>query len=500
MPDARLSVLDELTEANYLIGHDDGQKYRLIIRYFYERHRAHTNYVRTDEVVEQLRRVFPEYDEATCRRHLGQLEKWKLIRLLPEQSKPANLIELRQRPRTYQAERMALRLEEMRVSLEEEGAQVASLNPSALDQLVQRIKELAEWVERRPEDPAPDDQQRTYERWHAVDATFAAFARGTEDYLSDLPRHKPRESLDYLGFIGYRDIITRYLSEYAQRLFQRREYIRYLLRKIEPLIVRLAADAAAIAAQQVRADGTLQDRGAAASRYEQAMDGLCRYFGEGGDVDVLLERAQTWVTEITRHARRLSEQHLGSTVREQTLLDLARRFVACRSLAEAQALAQVAFGATLPLHWRGDAPAPHDGEVGSQVPIIVPLQTIRRGRRQRLEQERTIDRGVDELQRMRDDALERTARARELMALFSDADLLDLARLHVNSGHLRQRILALIYRAESHGGRVSLGYQDYSIVVESPAAAEPGVIDSPDGLLILPRYRLRLVRGAAAGD
>lgn len=500
MPDTRPGVLDELTEANYLIGHEDGPKYRLIVRYFYEQYRAHSNYVRSDEIVDYVRQVFPDYDEIACRRHLDQLERWKVVRLLPEQSKPANLIELRQRPRVYQAERLALRLEELRVAIEEEDARAASINPTVLDQLLQRIVEFADYAERRPAEPGPEDQRKAYELWHAVDAAFGQFARGIEDYLSDLPRHKPREALDYLGFLGYRDVITRYLSDYAQRLFQRREYIRYLLHKIDQLRTALAADLAAVAAQQVRADGTSIDRATAQSRYERAIADLIRYFAEGGDVDVLLDRAQNWVTEVTRHARRLSEQHLGSTVREQTLLDLGRRFVACRTLAEAQGLAQIAFGATLPLHWRGEAPPPHEAQPWLEEEIIVPLQTIRRGQRQRLPQDRTVDRSAEEFARMRADAAARAARASELAALFPPDGALDLADLRLASPALRQRLLRLIYRAPAEGGRVSLGYGDWSVIVEPPVSGEMGLIDAPDGRLILPRYRLRLVRGGIAGD
>jgi uncharacterized protein (TIGR02677 family) len=134
-----------MPEANYLVGHQDGPYYRLIVRCFYERHRAHANYLRSDEIASYVQRVFPHYDEEACRRHLDQLEHWRLVRVLPEQSRPQNLLELRQRPRVYQAERLTLKLEELRVREEAAGG-AASLNPTALDQLVERVGELVQWL------------------------------------------------------------------------------------------------------------------------------------------------------------------------------------------------------------------------------------------------------------------------------------------------------------------------------------------------------------------
>ncbi|MFO7173371.1 MAG: DUF2397 family protein [Bacillota bacterium] len=95
------SPLAEMPEANYLIGHEDGPYYRLIMRYFYERHRAHAHYVRSDEIVAYVRRVFPDYDDEACRRHLAQMEAWRLVRALPEQMRPATVADLRRRPRVY---------------------------------------------------------------------------------------------------------------------------------------------------------------------------------------------------------------------------------------------------------------------------------------------------------------------------------------------------------------------------------------------------------------
>lgn len=498
MSTERRGILQEMPEANYLVGHPDGPQYRLIMRFFYDRHRAHAHYVRSDEIIEYVRGVFADYGDDACRRQLDQLAKWRLVRVLPEQSKPTSLVELRRRPRTYQAERLAVRLEELRARLETEHSAAASINPTSLGQLVERLKELTEWLPQGLTAGTPDDQRKAYELWSGLQSAFDAFARSVEDYLGDLPRHKPKEILDYLGFLVYRDVLIRYLSDYVQRLFERLGYIRHLLRSLTPLSAQLAGQLSVVSSQQVRADGSTPDPEAEQERFENDLRSFAAYFQRGGDVDVLLNMAQQWVADITRHARRLTEQHHGGTVREQTLLELGRRFSALGSLEEARWLAQVAFGATLPLHWRGDPPGFDDTCPWRQPARTVILHPVRRGSRRRRDPDETVDRTGEQIQRMLAVSAERERAALELARLFGPSGRLDLRGHCPLTATQRQQLLRLIYRALSSGGRVSVGYSNWSVTVELPADGGFASVVAPDGRLLLPRCVLRLNRGRVA--
>lgn len=501
----RQRIIQDMPEANYLIGHADGPHYRLIIRLFYERYRAHAHYVQSDDVVAYVREVFPDYGDEACLRHLDQLEKWRLVRTLPEQMKPASLAELRRRPRTYQAERLAVKLEELRVRLETEQSAAASINPTSLDQLIERLAELLAWVPRVPAGATgttDDDQRKLLELWSGLYLAFDTFARSVEDYLGDLPRHKPKETLDYLGFLGYREVLTRYLSGYIERLFERRGYINHLLGQLEPVAPSLTAQLAVVTSQHVRADGSRPDVDVERARLESDLRGLVRYFRPGGDVDVLLDTAQHWVADITRHARRLSEQHHGGTIREQTLLDLGRRFSRLTTLEQAQWLAQVAFGAAPPLHWRGEVPDRGDTEPWSQPPLTLVLHPVRRGSRRRLDPDVTVDRTMEQVERMLADSVRRRAVAEELAELFGPDGELSLDGPRCLNAAQRQAVLRLLYRALSRGGSVSVGFSDWSVTVEIPDGTRAGLasIASRDGALLLPRCVLRLDRGRLRGE
>lgn len=495
MPNRR-GVTDEMPEANYLVGHPDGKYYRLLMRCFYERHRSHANYVRSDELITFVRQYLP-YDEQDARRHLEMMERWGLITLLPEQSKPANLLELRQKPRVYRAERLALRLEAMRVE-EEESEGAASLDPAALDLLVRRVTELSQWVEQDglfQEGEAGRNQ--TYQFWSATYDSFASFSRRVEEYLNDLPRHRPREALNYTEFMAYRDLVVRYLTDFARRLFDRREQLRVLLEPVSQHGELLAVVLATVEVEQIRADGSRPAFPAQQARFLRAIHGLVGYFAEQGDVDVLLERAQGWVAEVARHARRLSEQHLGGSVREQTLLDMARRFADLPTMEHAEALAQVVFGATLPLHWRGEAPPAVDSPAWEAEPVTATLHTIRRGARQRTKPETTLDRTEQSLRHMIEATAARERAARALADLFGPAGELDLGTLTVHEPQDRQLLLRLFYKALSSQGVAGVGYRNWTVSVHLRADGGLGRLAGPDGVALLPHATLRLHRGGS---
>lgn len=339
------------------------------------------------------------------------------------------------------------------------------------------------------------DYDETFQKWHALRKSFTEFARSVEDYLADLPRHRPKESLDYRGFRAYVEAISRYLSEYVDRLYRRREYIHYLLGALRPYHNALAEEVSVVAADQVLADGSALDIAAERRRCLDDLAGLDTYFAETGDVSVVLQRAEEWIEEITSHARRLSEQHMGtSTVREQTLLDLANRFAAMTDPQDAFRLSQVAFGTVAPLHWRGEAFPPTALPAWEEPATSVHLQVIRRGGRQRVRPDLTEDRTVQQLIRMQEESADREQAARELAAMFGPGGTVELRALDVAAPERRQRLLHLVYRALAHNGRASVGYRDWYVSLDLHEDSRLGDMRAPDGKLYLPALSMRLHR------
>lgn len=485
-----------LTEANYLTTEADGC--RLLARAFYDLYQSSQYYAGLPELFAKAKQIDPTYTEAECARHLDMLEGWGAIRLVPNQSRPKDLQELRTKPRIYQAERVLIWLEELRQRMEaDEGA--AALKDTVLTSLLEMVETLVTWIESGAlhADGAPGE---VYQRWDELHRAFTACTTTVQEYLSDLPRHRPKELLDYVGFLEYRDLLTGYLANYAKRLSERRDQFRHLLGRLAPHAELLATVLTSVEVEQVRADGRRADWSVQLVRYRQEIAALTNYFTPGGPVDVNLELAAEWVREILRHAIRLTERHRGGTLMEETLQSLGRRFAAMEldgpllGLHRAQALAQVAFALQGPLHWRGIAPAAEDRLAWIAPPLSIQLQVVKRGRRERVANGRTPDRSGEQIQRMLEAQAQREEQASRLSTLFGPAGELDLGALQVAGAEDRQLLLRLFYRALSAGGTTSAGFSNWQVTAEVAPGAEVGRLGGPDGTLLLPHVTLRLDR------
>jgi uncharacterized protein (TIGR02677 family) len=496
----RRSLTEPMTEANYLVEHEAGPYYRLLIRCFAERQQAHAPAVSETELLAHVQAVLP-YDAENCHRHLRQLERWGLVALLPDAAKPDTLAALRQRPRHWRAERSALLLEELRAR-EEAAEGAASLDPTALDRLAEAVAGLVTWLQQdglyRP------DQEPTYHQWQGVWTAFDGFARQVTAYLDDLPRHRPKERLDWVAFLDYRDLMTRYLSTYIRRLYDRREQIAHLLEEVGRSPELLADQLAAFAVGQVRSDGTQPSFAEARIRFRREIEVLQDYFAAGGAAHRILGIAREWVAGVAKHARLLSEQRLGGTLREQTLLDLAVRFADAPSLDHAQALAQVVMATTPPLHWQGEAPEAPVGSAWSQQATPVDLSGARRGERVMRRAGQTVDRREEAYLRIQAENERRRLKALALAALFGPSGEIDLGELVVADGAQRQWLLSLGYRALSRRDRVGIGYQNWSVSARVQPERPLGELQAPDGTISLPHLILTLHRpeaeAAAAGE
>lgn len=477
------SPIDPMPEATYLT-REVLPEYRLLIRHFYLRAQAYQYHLGAPDLAQALK-----IPEERLHQYLDQLEAWGALTKVPEAVTPHSLQDLLKKPRIYRASRLVLALEALRIQAEgaEEGV---ALNPTDLDRLAQAIDDLLEHIEADGLHLA--DQSPTQARWQAIQDPFGRFTTQVRNYLHDLPAHRPKETLDWQGFLSYKDLIVRYLTEWARRLFDHRERLRVVLRRLAPHRELLAACLASVEAAQVRSHGQTGDYARLVERLSGEVDGLIAYWDQ--EADQVLRQVQGWIQEVTRHARRLSEQHHGDSPQAELLLHLARRFADTQDLASASALGALLFGMTTPLHYKGEVPAGDDRPTWGRPALTIPLQAVKRGKRNAGERTLTPDRSAEQAAQMAADAEARQKRAEALAALFGPDDRLDLGALQLADPTLRQDVVRLVYKALASEGEAWVGHGGWRLRLEE-ALDETGAICAPDGVALLPRLRLRLLRG-----
>lgn len=492
-----IDVYRKITAAKYLT--EEADEYRAIMRFFLLQHRTHNHFVDSTDVWQYVKNRFLDYTEEKCQYHLDQLQQWGAIRVLPMRIRPKDITDARRRPKTYQIERIALLLEEARLAEEQERA--AKLNPSALDDMIRSLEDLAQVMSAFTLPASGNDQVKVYKLWHSAYRSFETFARSADRYMHGLIQNQPK-TVDMERYEEYKNLIRDYLTDYISRLFEQRDQSRHLLRSLERVKDILAECCAVQSRRDLAADAMVEDHESAVSRYQEQVDTLIRYFARHtslthrSDVDVLIAQARGFIVEISDHLKRLSAQQRGGSIHEQQLLQMARTFVDIppERLEQAQWLAQVAFGAILPLHFKGHAPPPTDQQAWETKPAEVPLQVVRRGQRQRIRSDTTRDRSVEETIQLQEQAEERLRKVQELESLFGSSGILDLSNLHLNEPDLRRKVLELIKRAEAGGGTAAVGYRDWRVVLEA-VPVPTGVVTAPDGFLYRRPFILRLQKG-----
>ncbi len=492
-----MDVYRKITAAKYLT--EEADEYRAIMRFFLLQHRTHNHFVESTDVWAYVKMRFLDYTEEKCQYHLDQLQQWGAIRVLPIRTRPKDISDVRRRPKTYQIERIALLLEEARLAEEQERA--AKLNPSALDDMIRSLEDLAQVMSAFSLQASGSDQARVYKLWQSVYRSFDTFARSADSYMLGLIQNQPK-TVDIERYEEYKNRIRDYLTDYISRLFEQRDHARYLLLNLEREKDFLADCCAAQSRRELSADALVDDHELAVKRYREQVDTLIRYFArhtrstQRSDVDVLIGQARGFIVEISNHVKRLSLQQRGGSIHEQQLLQMARTFadISPENLEQAEWLAQVAFGATLPLHFKGQAPPPADQQAWETKPAEVPLQSVRRGQRQRIRPAATRDRTVEEFNQLQEQAEERLRKLRELEVLFGSSGILDLSYLHLATPDSRRKVLELVKRAEAGNGTATVGYRDWRVVLEA-VSLPTGVITAPDGFLYRKPFILRLQKG-----
>lgn len=476
-----------MPEATYLT-REVLPEYRLLIRHFYLKAQAYQYHLGAPELAQAM-----GLPEERLHNLLDQLEAWGALTQVPEAVTPTSLQDLLKKPRIYRASRLVLALEALRIETEgaEEGV---ALNPSDLDRLALAIDELLDHIE--SDGLHADDQSATQAKWQAIQDPFGRFTTQVRNYLHDLPAHRPKESLDYQGFLAYKELIVRYLTEWARRLFDHRERLRVVLRRLAPHRELLASALAAVEAEQVRSHGQRGEYGRLVERLTSEIDGLIAYWDQ--EADQVLRQVRGWIQEVTRHARRLSEQHHGESPQAELLLQLARRLADAPDLATASALGAQLFGAITPLHYKGEVPAGTDLPTWGRSALTIPLQAVKRGKRAAGERTPTPDRSAEQAALMAADAQARQRRAEELAALFGPDGTLELCELRVTEPALRQELVRLIYKALASEGEAWVGQGGWRLRLLE-AQDEAGRIEAPDGITHLPRLRLQLIRGGRGG-
>lgn len=481
--------IDVIDEVRYLAATTNTQRYRLIMRFFYEQHRLHVYALTPEQVQSHIATIITEYGEAECHQDLEVLVGWDNLSQDWELGLASvrTIEDFRRRNVLYSATPDALAIEELMVRLETQREQVGQLDGTAIGRLLDDVRRFDEAIAMPVSQASRVDQLK--QAWDDVWRRFAQLADDANNYMSDMRSQERERLLDLAAFQVYKDALINYLSQFIDGLVSAQPTLHESARRWEaPDLAEVLANAAKAGPRSFESLTLLIDEYQAQIRAVQA------WFRPGGSADQLRAFASRAVERISLAARRLSDARRGLASRAQDLLALADLFSACDDQA-ADRVAGLVFGFAQPRQWEHDMPDTVADQPGQSAwestPVNVPI------RQRRSNMPRPADAGrllADQERRkaeLRAEARRAEQAAIELLARLFGAGEVRLGALAGIDPAEAEYLLGLVYDCISAAPAYAVQAADGSLLkLLNPQETSYIWLDAVGGRMLVPNYRL----------
>jgi uncharacterized protein (TIGR02677 family) len=498
-------LIDRLDEVAYL--HEQNyDRYRRIMRFFLEEYEAQRDWLSTDVVYAAVAaQLGSTYTREQLEQDLRQLVRWKNLDAMQETRHVVSLDEFLNRRTAYHIRPFAVELELLVRAWERGNVGTARLEASRLVRVVEALGTLFARLspERSFAQMSREEVTAVWAAWDLGHSEFEKLFKESNAYHHRLRDQRPADITNLTAFLAYKHVLLQALESFVEHLATHTDLVRSLLQQLAATgRDRVLLDTLGWYGSEISpaADGphTMAEVRAVAARHWAQ---LVAWFEPAGGADVLYRATADAIDLVVRQNQRLIERHERGASRQLDLLRAADAFRTCESLDEAHVLGARVFGCPTVRHLSGDADVftITDGAmVWVQPTHDVELYPIRRGRRGEADATARVHRDAEMAAARAARTVERR-RAQEAWARLFANGRLDVAGLETDLGTL-VRLQDVIGACHAHADRTATTEDGTRVRLTVPEAGEPPTeVRTPEGTLILPRYRLELVADLAAG-
>ena len=502
-PSAVFQLTDRLPIFSYLVSSNRIRWYRVIMRFFFHSHRELYRYQLTaQEVRDEVRATLEaEYTLEQCQNDLAALKEWGNITTIYDSSRATSITSFLAPALLYQATPEAIAIETFLDEQMRASTGKGALRQGDLPHLWNSLQSLDEDLRTPLEEYTPEDGRALAEEWQRAFEIWNMMAREAAQYLANMMQAAQQGRPDFDAYQAYKAAVVAYVHGFAQSLTLYSRRIRALLAewietgKKDRLIT--------IVAEHLEPPSpTLENRSSQEELLQEAenqLNALTNWFALGKNADSFRRNALAEVDKVVRRASVLAATARPNANYAANLHTLAMQLLQARDGDTAQQLFSLAFANMIPVHLpeslagrgsaRGDVA---EANVWHQPPAVsLRLRPVSRSNRGEHTLEDPVivhNVGARELIKQYEEKLhQETLR---FASLFATA-LLDLAALKHITADERAILLTVIdgclgdtrhqYRAPDGSTITLLNYDEQCYTI----------LRAPDGMLLLPRYRLQ---------
>ncbi|MGB4376138.1 MAG: TIGR02677 family protein [bacterium] len=483
-----------IPEASYLTA-ANADRYRSILRYFYQQHERLRYYLFPEEVFAHLKQdpYFAGYSEEQLQQDLNQLVEWK--NLIPRQDtgKVSTIEEFKKKRFRYQCTPYTVEIERMVQRLEQMGDSFGgSLEGTLFDRLLNLLQGFISALERKG-----TSGEDLHALWEEVHETFRKLTKNATDYLAYLQSEKVEEMMQAEAFLAYKEAITQYLRSFMTALQRTSLRIEAVLKDTrEEERQKMAGLLAEYYLGIPRLDERPPRERVAARYYRQWEDMASWFLGQGGresDLVYLQRVTGDTIRRITRYAQRLGERHHNFKSRRKDYLHLATWFSSIADLEEAHKLSACVFGVLETRHlYAGPMPTEDIyADVWDVEPTELTINPRIRNYRPKTRPNAVVSHR-EEKEAIRQRYLEERQAEQKLLQGLKRQNRIVLGELPVVEARVRKILLGWIERCMASSDGVAKIETGHRVKLEKKDSNKV-VLRCEDGLLILPNYVLHFL-------
>jgi len=506
------NITDRLPIFSYLVNSNRIRWYRVIMRYFLQSHRELYRYQLTaQEVRDAVRASFDaEYTLEQCQNDLAALKEWGNVTTIYDSSRATSIASFLSPALLYQATPEAIAIETFLDEQNRANMGKGSLRQGDLPHLWKTLQELDENLAAIPAGITSIHSREMAEEWQRAFEVWNTMAREAAQYLANMLQAAQQGRPDFEAYQSYKAAVVAYVHGFAQALTQYSRRIRTLLaswhetgkkeRLVEIIAQHLEPPAPTLESRSTE-DDLLQEA-------RNQVEAMMNWFALGKNADSFRRNALAEVDKVVRRASVLAASIRPNANYAANLHMLAQQLLRANDGETAQQLFSLAFANLLPVHLSeslaGTPSATYDATEGSawQEPpqVNLRLRPISRANRGEhpledpvIDNRTIISNIVHQYEEKRQLEVQRFTR------LFATA-YLDIGMIKHITTEERDVLMTVIDGCQGDARNQYRAPDGTVIVLLNPDEELYTVLRAPDGILLLPRYRLQReeIEGGAA--
>ncbi len=339
--DINSKLTKQIDETRYLTA-ENAWRYRTILRFFYLQYEKMKYWMYKEDVFEELKRheEFKDYTIDLIKQDLDVLIVWKNLLPIQDTSRVATVEEFKNKQFRYRISEYSVEIERLTIKLENLSIENASLEPSLLERIREELEKF--------KSIASQDEKIVGAWWRSLNDSFKRLNQNYQDYIGVFYSIKAEEMMKTREFLVYKERFIDYLRDFIKGLQYNVSALEGVIMSIDPEDEKKVIEKIFSYEKSIpRLDNEVPDyeiMDNIKGKWQSIRAWFTAIGGHDSEASRLLDTTNEIIRKITRYAAQIAESRNSAANRKEEYKKLAKMFIYCTNMEEANKLSALSFG------------------------------------------------------------------------------------------------------------------------------------------------------------